>query len=58
MFFFCGMRKVVSNVPSVFVSLSQAPSAKVSGNRTGASAQQLRRLKIVGHNFVDGEIPG
>ena len=26
------------NVPSVFVSLSQAPSAKVSGDRTGARA--------------------
>ena len=32
------MRKVVSNIPSVFMSLSQAPSAKVSGDRTGARA--------------------
>ena len=29
---------VVSNVPSVFLSLSQAPSAKVSSSRTGARA--------------------
>jgi len=33
----CG-GKIKSNVPSVFGTLSQAPSAKVSGNRTGARA--------------------
>ena len=36
--FFFWARNLVSNVPSVFVSLSQAPSAKVSGSRTGARA--------------------
>jgi hypothetical protein len=36
-----------SNVPSVFGTLSQAPSAKVSGNRTGARAcSEPREIQV------------